>query len=122
MSRITRNTLLFGAGEPGPGMPRRLSFTYRPRGGKTLHADILLGEACGVLEARFTGDFFVCPEEALEGLEEALRGCRAAGCIRARVAEAAGYATAVGFAGEALAERLAEEWMEACPHAAGTRG
>lgn len=95
-----------------------LRFLYRPRGGKTVEAVLVLDEDCRVKDVAFTGDFFVYPDWVLEALEERLRGCSSRDCIASAFHWAAENGRPLGFTWTGLMERLVEEWEQACRHAA----
>jgi lipoate-protein ligase A len=106
-------------GESGEG-GRVFFLLYRPRGGKTVEARLVVGEDCVIRDIVFSGDFFVYPEEAVERLEARLRGCRSRGCVERAFALAEGEARPLGFTWRGLMERLLGAWEEAC-RAAGRR-
>ena len=107
---------LEGGAEMRGGVARRL---YRP--GKTVEVEVRVDEDCRIASARVTGDFFVYPEEALERVEESVRGCRAGdlACLKERILVATAGAEVLGFTWEWLAGALAEASGEACGGGAG---
>ncbi|WP_168371214.1 lipoate protein ligase C-terminal domain-containing protein [Pyrodictium occultum] len=93
---------------------RSMERVVRPPGGKTLEIALQLDDGCRVSQVSITGDFFVYPPEALEALEDALRGCSSTSCITKAVRQTAERAEALGFTWSQLAAALTRMYDEAC--------
>lgn len=74
---------------------------------KTVKLDVVLSNDCVLEEVQVSGDFFVYPEEALEVLENSLRGCRDQACIE-NAFSAINKATILGFDPVDLKNRILE--------------
>lgn len=81
----------------GAGKGRERSEVLKTEGGKLLKVTVW-SEGGTIKDVRISGDFFVHPEEAVESMEERLRGMPAA-MVRGVVMEelATGAARAIGF-------------------------
>jgi hypothetical protein len=53
----------------------RTSAEIKPKGGKLLRCTLTV-EGGKILEAKYTGDFFMMPGEAIQQLEHMMAGCR----------------------------------------------
>jgi hypothetical protein len=87
------------------------------RHGKTVKIDLVLSDDCRVQEIIISGDFFIYPEESLEGLEERLKGCGEPACIE-EAFKTLESSTLLGVNLEDVKRRIAEA-VEKCTGARG---
>lgn len=57
----------------------RVSLTLRYT--KTVKLELLLDSECGVEKMSISGDFFAYPEDAVELLEQSVKGCKSRECV-----------------------------------------
>ncbi|MEM4488507.1 MAG: ABC transporter substrate-binding protein [Desulfurococcaceae archaeon] len=57
----------------------RVSLTLRYT--KTVKLELLLDSECRIENMSISGDFFAYPEDAVELLEQSIRGCKSAECV-----------------------------------------
>lgn len=74
---------------------------------KTVKLDMELANDCSVLNTVLSGDFFTYPEEAIDRLEEKLRGCGDVTCVE-EAFTALDNATILGFDKSDLAKKIKE--------------
>jgi hypothetical protein len=74
---------------------------------KTVKLDVIFSENCAIERAEITGDFFVYPEDALEVLENALKGCSSAECVENAFLSIHG-SIVLGFDVESLKRKIVE--------------
>lgn len=87
----------------------------RPEGMKTIYIDAVVDtSACRFREVQITGDFFVYPPEALEHLEEELRGCNTIDCIHSKINSVAATTEVLGLDYNALKEALTKILSDVC--------
>ncbi|RLG86978.1 MAG: ABC transporter substrate-binding protein [Thermoprotei archaeon] len=88
------------------------------RGGKLLEAELELDSSCRIVRAVISGDFFAYPPTAVDDIEQGLRGCKSAVCIRGVVHEAAQRSTFLGVTPSDIEELLVSLWRRC----AGSKG
>lgn len=87
----------------------------RPKGVKTVYIDASIDtNECRITRIQISGDFFLYPPEALDELEEGLRGCNSEECIYSAVDKFAEKTTAIGLDYDALKIALAEILRGVC--------
>ena len=92
-----------------------VSRIIRPKGMKTVYIDATIDtNECRITQIQISGDFFLYPSEALDELEERLRGCNSEECIYSVVDKFAEKTTAVGLDYDALKTALAEILSDVC--------
>lgn len=89
---------------------RTVSMTLRYT--KTVKLDIVLSDHCTIESAQVSGDFFVYPEESIEILERALRGCDSSICVENAFSNL-DSAVVLGLDREDLKQRIIEV-LEQC--------
>ncbi len=92
-----------------------VSRIIRPKGMKTVYIDVTINtNDCRIAQIKISGDFFLYPPEALDELEERLRGCNSEDCIYSVVDKFAEKTTAIGLDYNALKTVLAEILGNVC--------
>ena len=83
---------------------RRTSVLKKIKGGKTVKLDVVIDDG-KIRDIVISGDFFVYPQEALEELENKLKGC-SLNEAKSILKEYAGRVTVLGFTLDDVAELL----------------
>ncbi|MEM4661595.1 MAG: lipoate protein ligase C-terminal domain-containing protein [Desulfurococcaceae archaeon] len=85
---------------------------------KTVKLDVVFTESCAIEDVQISGDFFVYPEEALEVLENMLKGCSTTKCVEDAFSSIRN-ATILGFDLDSLRNKVVEALSTCSSHLPG---